>query len=90
MSIEEMVKQLPAELQKEVKEFVQSLLEKRTKKRGVMLHQDWGVHFGIIARSTLRWNFNGRRSNGEETKECICSTPMSGLNAYWNKRNPLR
>jgi hypothetical protein len=41
MSIEEMVKMLPEELQKEVKDFIQSLLEKRTKKRGVQLRQDW-------------------------------------------------
>ena len=41
MSIEEMVKKLPAELQEEVKEFVQFLLEKRAKKKGLKLRQDW-------------------------------------------------
>jgi hypothetical protein len=41
MSIEEMIKQLPAELQKEVKEFVQSLLEKRVKQRRHKPTFDW-------------------------------------------------
>ncbi|MFZ1080421.1 MAG: DUF2281 domain-containing protein [Candidatus Kryptoniota bacterium] len=41
MSIEEMVKRLPEELQKEVIEFVQFLLEKRSKKKGSRLSQDW-------------------------------------------------
>jgi len=41
MSIEEMVKKLPEDLQKEVMEFASFLLEKRTKKKGVKLTQDW-------------------------------------------------
>lgn len=41
MSIEEMVKKLPADLQQEVREFVQFLLEKRAKKQGGKLRQDW-------------------------------------------------
>jgi len=41
MSIEEMIKQLPEDLRKEVVEYVQSLLEKRAKKKGVKLSQDW-------------------------------------------------
>ena len=41
MSIEEMVKKLPAELQEEVKEFVQSLLEKRAKRRKQKPKFDW-------------------------------------------------
>jgi mRNA-degrading endonuclease RelE of RelBE toxin-antitoxin system len=36
-----MVKMLPEELQKEVKDFVQFLLDKRSKKRGVKLRQGW-------------------------------------------------
>lgn len=41
MSTEEMVKKLPENLQKEVMEFVHFLLEKRSKKKGVKLSQDW-------------------------------------------------
>jgi len=40
-NIEEMIKELPAELQQEVKDFVQFLFEKRAKKHGVKLRQDW-------------------------------------------------
>ncbi len=41
MSIEEIVKNLPEELQKEVSDFINFLLEKRAKKRGTKLRQDW-------------------------------------------------
>ena len=41
MSIEEMMKQLPEELQKEVMEFVQFLLEKRAKKKRSQPTFDW-------------------------------------------------
>lgn len=39
--IEEMVKELPPELQQEVLDFVQFLLEKRGRKTGRTLRQDW-------------------------------------------------
>ncbi len=41
MSIEEMVKQLPEELQNEVVRFIQSLLQKRTKRQRVQMEFDW-------------------------------------------------
>lgn len=41
MSIEEIVKNLPEEIQKEVTDFIRSLLEKRIKKQGTKLRQDW-------------------------------------------------
>jgi hypothetical protein len=41
MSIDEIVKKLPEELQKEVMDFVNFLIEKRSKKTGVKLRQDW-------------------------------------------------
>jgi len=41
MSIEEMAKMLPEALQKEVKDFIQSLLEKRTKRHTVKPKFDW-------------------------------------------------
>ncbi len=41
MSIDEIVKKLPGELQKEVMDFVNFLIEKRSKKTGVKLRQDW-------------------------------------------------
>lgn len=41
MSIEEMVKKLPEELQKEVMEFVNSLLANRAKKKGGQPKFDW-------------------------------------------------
>ncbi len=40
-SIEEIIKELPPELQKEVEDFVKSLLEKRLSKKGKKLRQDW-------------------------------------------------
>jgi len=39
--IEELMKQLPPELQQEVVDFAQFLVEKRTPKRGRKLRQDW-------------------------------------------------
>ncbi len=41
MSIDEIVKKLPEELQKEVIDFIDFLLEKRSKKAGTKLRQDW-------------------------------------------------
>jgi len=40
-TIEEKIKELPPELQKEVEDFVQFLLEKRVRKYGRKLRQDW-------------------------------------------------
>lgn len=40
-TLEEKIKALPPEFQKEVEEFVDFLLEKRSKKIGRKLQQDW-------------------------------------------------
>jgi len=40
-TIEEMIRELPPELQKDVFDFVEFLLEKRAKKKGRRLRQDW-------------------------------------------------
>lgn len=40
-SLEERIKELPADLQQEVADFVEFLLEKRARKRGRKLRQDW-------------------------------------------------
>jgi len=40
-TLEELVKELPPELRREVEDFVQFLLEKRARKRGRTLRQDW-------------------------------------------------
>jgi len=40
-SLEEMIRQLTPELQQEVADFVEFLLEKRARKRGKPLRQDW-------------------------------------------------
>lgn len=40
-NLEEMIRQLPPELQREVADFVQFLLEKRGPKAGKPLRQDW-------------------------------------------------
>ncbi len=39
--VDDMVKALPPELQREVKDFIQFLLEKRVRKPGARLRQDW-------------------------------------------------
>jgi hypothetical protein len=39
--IGEMIKELPPELQQEVEDFVQFLIEKRVRKPGRKLRQDW-------------------------------------------------
>ena len=39
--IEELIRQLPPDLQQEVADFAQFLLEKRTKKKTRPLRQDW-------------------------------------------------
>jgi dsDNA-binding SOS-regulon protein len=40
-SLETLIKQLPLQLQEEVKEFVEFLLEKQREKAGKKLRQDW-------------------------------------------------
>lgn len=40
-SIEDVIKDLPSELRKEVEDFVASLLKKRGRKNGRKLRQDW-------------------------------------------------
>ena len=40
-TLEELIKELPPELQKEVHDFVQFLLERRMRKHGRTLRQDW-------------------------------------------------
>lgn len=40
-SIEEMIRELPPELKREVKDFVEFLLEKRARKPSRTLRQDW-------------------------------------------------
>jgi len=40
-NIDEMVKQLPPDLQREVKDFVIYLIEKKARKHGKKLRQDW-------------------------------------------------
>ena len=39
--VDDLVKQLPPELQREVEDFVRFLLEKRTRRPGARLRQDW-------------------------------------------------
>lgn len=40
-NIEEIVKKLPPELKREVEDFVNFLIEKKSRKRGKKLRQDW-------------------------------------------------
>jgi hypothetical protein len=40
-TIEELIKELPPDLQREVEDFARFLLERRVKKRGRKLRQDW-------------------------------------------------
>ena len=40
-NIEEMLKKLPPELQREVEDFVNFLIEKKARKQGGKLRQDW-------------------------------------------------
>ncbi len=40
-NIEDIIRKLPPELQREVKDFVNFLIEKRARKQGVKLRQDW-------------------------------------------------
>ena len=40
-SIEEKIRELPSELQQEVEDFVQFLTEKRVRRTGKILRQDW-------------------------------------------------
>lgn len=40
-TLKELVEQLPPELEDEVRDFVEFLLEKKAKKRGRKLRQDW-------------------------------------------------
>ena len=39
--IEELIRELPTDLQQEVLDFVEFLIEKRARKRGGKLRQDW-------------------------------------------------
>jgi len=40
-TLKELIEQLPPELEDEVRDFVEFLLEKKAKKRGRKLRQDW-------------------------------------------------
>jgi len=40
-TLEQLMKELPPELRKEVEDFVRFLLERRTRKGGTKLRQDW-------------------------------------------------
>ena len=40
-TLKELIEQLPPELQQEVREFVEFLLERKVRKRGRKLRQDW-------------------------------------------------
>jgi hypothetical protein len=40
-AVEELIRQLPPELQKEVEDFARFLLERQAKRRGGKLRQDW-------------------------------------------------
>lgn len=40
-NVKDLIKALPPDLQREVEDFVRFLLEKRVKKRGKILRQDW-------------------------------------------------
>ena len=40
-AIQDLIKALPPELQREVEDFIRFLLEKRVKKHGRRLRQDW-------------------------------------------------
>jgi len=40
-SLKELIEALPPEIRQEVEDFVEFLLEKRTRKRGRKLRQDW-------------------------------------------------
>jgi hypothetical protein len=40
-NIEEIIKELPPELRREVEDFVQTLVAKQKRKTGVKLRQDW-------------------------------------------------
>ena len=41
-SLEELVKEVPPDLQEEVQDFIEFVLEKRARTRGRKLRQDWG------------------------------------------------
>ena len=40
-TLKELIEQLPPELQQEVRDFVEFLLERKVRKRGSKLRQDW-------------------------------------------------
>ena len=40
-TLKELIEQLPPELQQEVRDFVEFLLERKVRKRGRKLRQDW-------------------------------------------------
>jgi hypothetical protein len=40
-SLDELIRDLPSDLQKEVLDFVEFLVEKRNRRRGKKLRQDW-------------------------------------------------
>ena len=42
-TLKELIDQLPPELQREVRDFAEFLLEKKAKKAGRKLRQDWAV-----------------------------------------------
>lgn len=63
-TIQELIKTLPPEIQKEVEDFIRFLLQERTKKYGRRLRQDWAGALGDhrdkytsleLQRKALEW-----------------------------------
>jgi len=51
-SIKDMIKELPPDLQREVADFAQFLIERRVRKAGKKLSQDWA---GLICGAEIRF-----------------------------------
>ncbi len=52
-ALKELIEQLPPELQREVEDFARFLLERRKKKEGYIMRQDWA---GALSKYKARYS----------------------------------
>ena len=66
-AIEELIKELPPELQQEVSDFAQFLLDRKVRPKQKKLRMTWVGGCVSFATSLPLWNFRRRRLNGGGT-----------------------
>lgn len=77
--IDQIMRELPPELQQEVVDFARFLLEKRQQKYGRKLRQDWAGALKEYRTQYTSLALQKKPLNGVVTERCFLSTQMYGL-----------